>query len=940
MTSEAAPQWLVGPAAAWAEDLVESIRHGERVTVAVCGVHGTGKSALLRSLPAGQDAGADSRALLRVDDAQALGDEELRQLIALTDDDGPGIVVAYRPWPVRPLLDALVARLERRAEADGSRFAAVIQLGPLPAPIAADWYMQLDPGIAPGLARTIAAASGGMPWLLRDLATPTTPRPQAGDRVESAVTVSSQAVERVHRYLQHLHPAVYELALGLAAGFEVSGLSALEPAAAGRAFRGLELDEIVELARDAGILGRGDRLIPVLGEVLRQAAPEHRLIRWQLDLVTARLATGQPVAQLAARIVARGVRTAQLAQALTHAADAALTRVPRLAGELYRTAIRAGADAGPLQARRAQAALGEGDLAETARLLQAAAGGGVPADRSRALDVTAALWSHLGLPCRAAEVYGWAGGEDLAPESAATAALATLLAGDRNAATRLAAGSREAFPTPVVIAQRLMVEGIGRAIDVRGDAGEAALPALSRASAVLTATAAVVPLPDAPAALAALVALHAGNWEAAGTVLDAALEGAQGGPGAAARLRLLRAWAAMTGGDLAAARTSLEAVEAHRESGTLAVPPRDELLARALELGIARRGEDIPALIRAWSGVPELLHRVGVGLVALLPLAELVQAAARLRAESTVAPALEEAWTLLASLGDPPLWAVPLHWACVQAGIIRNRPSDLGPHAAALVAAAGENLLAARLAAAGRAWVAVLGGTADAATVERAVSDLADAGQLWDAVRLAGHAAGRAAERADMHRLLRLARELQNERLGEGRSKIEPGAVALHDVTDPDLVEPLTAVFSAPPSIPAGHEVAGTIGTGPLGAALGDEPPLLTLHAPLDPGGAAEPGSTMLAPRVSPRTADRSRPHRSAGEVESPPAGMRGLSAREVEVARMVLTGKTYREIGSTLFISPRTVEHHIARIRRRLGLETRAELLDHLRALFVTADH
>lgn len=56
------------------------------------------------------------------------------------------------------------------------------------------------------------------------------------------------------------------------------------------------------------------------------------------------------------------------------------------------------------------------------------------------------------------------------------------------------------------------------------------------------------------------------------------------------------------------------------------------------------------------------------------------------------------------------------------------------------------------------------------------------------------------------------------------------------------------------------------------------------------------------------------------------------LSPREREVARLVLEGKTYAEIGSAIFISPRTAEHHIARIRRRLGATTRSELLARLR--------
>jgi DNA-binding CsgD family transcriptional regulator len=56
------------------------------------------------------------------------------------------------------------------------------------------------------------------------------------------------------------------------------------------------------------------------------------------------------------------------------------------------------------------------------------------------------------------------------------------------------------------------------------------------------------------------------------------------------------------------------------------------------------------------------------------------------------------------------------------------------------------------------------------------------------------------------------------------------------------------------------------------------------------------------------------------------------LSAREREVARLVLEGKTYAEIGAAIFISPRTAEHHIARIRRRLGVTSRSELIARLR--------
>jgi DNA-binding CsgD family transcriptional regulator len=58
------------------------------------------------------------------------------------------------------------------------------------------------------------------------------------------------------------------------------------------------------------------------------------------------------------------------------------------------------------------------------------------------------------------------------------------------------------------------------------------------------------------------------------------------------------------------------------------------------------------------------------------------------------------------------------------------------------------------------------------------------------------------------------------------------------------------------------------------------------------------------------------------------------LSEREQEVADLVLDGLTYRQIGDRLFISAKTVEHHVARMRQRLGCANRGDLLAKLRAM------
>jgi DNA-binding NarL/FixJ family response regulator len=54
---------------------------------------------------------------------------------------------------------------------------------------------------------------------------------------------------------------------------------------------------------------------------------------------------------------------------------------------------------------------------------------------------------------------------------------------------------------------------------------------------------------------------------------------------------------------------------------------------------------------------------------------------------------------------------------------------------------------------------------------------------------------------------------------------------------------------------------------------------------------------------------------------------VRPLQGRELDVLRLVVQGKTDNEIGKELFISPRTVQNHLTRIREKTGLRRRSEL-------------
>jgi DNA-binding CsgD family transcriptional regulator len=75
---------------------------------------------------------------------------------------------------------------------------------------------------------------------------------------------------------------------------------------------------------------------------------------------------------------------------------------------------------------------------------------------------------------------------------------------------------------------------------------------------------------------------------------------------------------------------------------------------------------------------------------------------------------------------------------------------------------------------------------------------------------------------------------------------------------------------------------------------------------------------------------------RELSEPDSPTADAQtgGLSEREMAVAQLVVAGSTHREIGAQLYIAPKTVEHHVARIRAKLGAGSRAELLAMLREI------
>jgi DNA-binding CsgD family transcriptional regulator len=59
-----------------------------------------------------------------------------------------------------------------------------------------------------------------------------------------------------------------------------------------------------------------------------------------------------------------------------------------------------------------------------------------------------------------------------------------------------------------------------------------------------------------------------------------------------------------------------------------------------------------------------------------------------------------------------------------------------------------------------------------------------------------------------------------------------------------------------------------------------------------------------------------------------------GVTATELRVAELTAKGMSARDVAGALFLSPRTVEAHLGRVYKKLGIRSRAELGTRLAAL------
>jgi DNA-binding CsgD family transcriptional regulator len=69
------------------------------------------------------------------------------------------------------------------------------------------------------------------------------------------------------------------------------------------------------------------------------------------------------------------------------------------------------------------------------------------------------------------------------------------------------------------------------------------------------------------------------------------------------------------------------------------------------------------------------------------------------------------------------------------------------------------------------------------------------------------------------------------------------------------------------------------------------------------------------------------RDHRRRGTPPTKGDGLSALTARELEIARLVVDRRTNPEIAAELFLSQKTVETHLRNAFRKAGVSSRVEL-------------
>ena len=782
---------------------------------------------------------ATQGAALVVDEAQWLDTGSLRVVVGVAErasEGGLGVVVAHRPVPGDALIAALDAVL--------GRDRLLVALGPIDESEVAELAaIVLDAAVDDRLVEAVHDQTGGLPDLVELLlAAWVDAGAVSGGRLTAPPPgVLPSLVAAVRARVDELAASSRTVLEAISAGADLDDhllgvTTGIAPDRLGAAIDDLHAAGLV-------VPGTGE-VVPLVAAAVDQMTPVADRRGFHARLAAALADRGAPATRTGEHLAAAGAQGGVAAAAYVAAGDATLADAPELASGWYERAIAAGMPATEISARRGEAAALSGDGVTALRLADEVIAQPGSGERERALAVVAALLPGRGFWRRSAAAYaeldalaraGSSPGPANArhgawPLLASIGSVATgdapVAGGEGDTGAQPGTGAGDDVPGLEVESLRL---ARGALVATVGADGGRPLPALLEAAELLESAHTAVVLPTTPHAIGATVALALSELSTAEHLLTRARDHAVGGATLQHHHRLGLGWVAVRSGRWTAAQQALDDV------GNAALAPREVLTAAAIEAGLARRAGDLARLGDAWNRAEGVLMRHPADLFSLEIVGELAIGAARLGLWDRVAPKARELGDVVRSLGEPPLWLLPLRWIGLQVALATDDHEAAVRRAAEVEATKPVHPRLNALADAARTWVAILGGTAEPGSVAAAARGLAGLGLTWEASRLAGQAAIRSSDPSVTRALLEQARDLKA-------------------------------------ALPAA-----------------------------DPVEAAATASV--------------------------------LSEREQMVAQYIVGGLTHKEIGAQLYISPKTVEHHVAKIRQKLGASTRAEMLAALRS-------
>lgn len=173
-------------------------------------------------------------------------------------------------------------------------------------------------------------------------------------------------------------------------------------------------------------------------------------------------------------------------------------------------------------------------------------------------------------------------------------------------------------------------------------------------------------------------------------------------------------------------------------------------------------------------------------------------------------------------------------------------------------------------------------------------------------------------EAADGRQAVDLARELRPDvTLMDIRMPLIDGLQATRLLAGPDVVDPLRVVVVT--TFDLDENVHAALRAGACGFLLKDAGPRLLVEAVH----AAAHGEALVSPSVTTRLLAHFAA--GSGQPARPPA--EPLTARELDVVKLVGRGRTNAEIADELVVSLSTVKTHLAAAQRKLNLRNRTEM-------------